>query len=900
MKTNKYTKVLAAAAIVLAASACDENSWNDKLDGFDKIENESVTDVQTVEYTLTDADYKTIAGLAENTALAGEDGKAALQQVGSMRRFSQAAPASKYVPAFLGNSSFPYFTLTDGSAIRLTYRQADAEPEEYIAGTNPQTYRVSPEQYEKDVWQSENFINAFAPSKQPQNFIPAMLAADVDPADGSICVVTYNVAPQEPVFGGGTPEEPSFELSSVVGSLKNGDAGVTIRGVVMAVCAQGYMLADKTGAIFVYMGSKFDNTTVAVGDQMEVNGSIGAYNKGLQVNGSSATATVLGKQDVTYPAAKEYTGAELDQAITRTDDALGIYATIKGKVTMSYDKEDPTKLKNINIKPAGSAKAQGSVYGFTPELLKLLKADTEQSITGYFIAIAGGKYCNMVVTAVDGKPVYSTSSFDATSVVGSLKDGDAGVTIRGIVMAVCAQGYMLADKTGAIFVYMGSKFDTTTVAVGDQMEVNGSIGAYNKGLQVNGSSATATVLGKQDVTYPAAKEYTGAELDQAITRTDNALGIYATIKGTVALSYDKEDPTKLKNINIKPAGSAKAQGSVYGFTPEVTAMLKDGSEQTITGYFIAIAGGKYCNMVVTEIDGKSVNSAAARMMSRAGLDVFAETHSTVYHYSANRWSVADNFSVLSPDDYTAMGRPTGDLTAAEPYLSQYVNSKFPYGNEGDIRYVIWNHYAGGETSFACAAFKRGTSAWEPYDFTITETNQFVRNGGKWMYDPNVTINLPAGKGQEMSTLYFQTCVNWVYENICRPLGDTDIKSGKFYISSYGNNEYYSGTSAYQGNIDLRPSAARSQYPAGYEGMSDDQIIELEKTRFMKEVMPGALSILHSDAKPIEGLSVLYTINFSAYYESKETIAYTAVFEVSGPGQFVPVSCTWWEDGKIPQ
>ena len=699
MKTNKYTKVLAAAAIVLAASACDENSWNDKLDGFDKIENEPVTDVQTVEYTLTDADYKTIAGLAENTALAGEDGKAALQQVGSMRRFSQAAPASKYVPAFLGNSSFPYFTLTDGSAIRLTYRQADAEPEEYIAGTNPQTYRVSPEQYEKDVWQSENFINAFAPSKQPQNFIPAMLAADVDPADGSICVVTYNVAPQEPVFGGGTPEEPSFELSSVVGSLKNGDAGVTIRGVVMAVCAQGYMLADKTGAIFVYMGSKFD---------------------------------------------------------------------------------------------------------------------------------------------------------------------------------------------------------TATVAVGDQMEVNGSIGAYNKGLQVTGSSATATVLGKQDVTYPAAKEYTGAELDEAITRTDDALGIYATIKGTVALSYDKEDPTKLKNINIVPAGSAKAQGSVYGFTPEVTAMLKDGSEQTITGYFIAIAGGKYCNMVVTEIDGKSVNSAAARMMSRAGLDVFAETHSTVYHYSANRWSVADNFSVLSPDDYTAMGRPTGDLTAAEPYLSQYVNSKYPYGNEGDIRYVIWNHYAGGETSFACAAFKRGTSAWEPYDFTITETNQFVRTGGKWMYDPNVTINLPAGKGQEMSTLYFQTCVDWVYENICRPLGDTDIKSGKFYISSYGNNEYYSGTSAYQGNIDLRPSAARSQYPAGYEGMSDDQIIELEKTRFMKEVMPGALSILHSDAKPIEGLSVLYTINFSAYYESKETIAYTAVFEVSGPGQFVPVSCTWWEDGKIPQ
>ena len=36
---------------------------------------------------------------------------------------------------------------------------------------------------------------------------------------------------------------------------------------------------------------------------------------------------------------------------------------------------------------------------------------------------------------------------------------------------------------------------------------------------------------------------------------------------------------------------------------------------------------------------------------------------------------------------------------------------------------------------------------------------------KWMYDPNVTITLPAGKGQELSTLYFQACTDWVWENI---------------------------------------------------------------------------------------------------------------------------------------
>ncbi|MCI6393766.1 MAG: DUF5017 domain-containing protein, partial [Bacteroidales bacterium] len=171
------------------------------------------------------------------------------------------------------------------------------------------------------------------------------------------------------------------------------------------------------------------------------------------------------------------------------------------------------------------------------------------------------------------------------------------------------------------------------------------------------------------------------------------------------------------------------------------------------------------------------------------------------------------------------------------------------------------------------------------------TNQFVRNAGKWMYDPCVTITLPAGKGQELSTKYYQACVNWVYENICVPLGDTDIKSGKFYVSSYGNNEYYSGTSAYQGNVDLRPSAAKGQYPAEYQDMDDAAVVALEKTRFMNEVMPGALATLHADAVPVAGIDVIYTINFYAY-DGASTTPYTARFRVTAPGKFEPIDCTW--------
>ena len=151
--------------------------------------------------------------------------------------------------------------------------------------------------------------------------------------------------------------------------------------------------------------------------------------------------------------------------------------------------------------------------------------------------------------------------------------------------------------------------------------------------------------------------------------------------------------------------------------------------------------------------------------------------------------------------------------------------------------------------------------------------------------------MPAGKGQELSTKYYQACVNWVYENICVPLGDTDIKSGKFYVSSYGNNEYYSGTSAYQGNVDLRPSAAKGQYPAEYQDMDDAAVVALEKTRFMNEVMPGALATLHADAVPVAGIDVIYTINFYAY-DGASTTPYTARFRVTAPGKFEPIDCTW--------
>lgn len=678
-----------ALSLAFAMTSCDENAWNDHLDGFEEANDQPITNVKTIEYTLTDADYAAIASNSTNRELAGDELKSALAAVGTRHAFSDKIPAAQYAPAFLASTSFPYFTLTDGSSVKLTYKVSVGLPDYVEEAANAQTYTLTQDDYMQSVWESdENYIEAFAPSKSPSRLLPGILLDNCDAGDGKYLVVSYKVSPQEPVFGnvgGGDDPQPGFTPTDVVSTLSVGDQA-DVKGVVTGICAQGYIVTDKSGSILVYMGSSFDAGSVAIGQQIEINGTIGAYNKGLQITGSTATVNLIGEQAVTYPEPKVMTGAEMDQAITRTNDAPAQYVRISGKA---------------------------------------------------------------VVTE--------------------------------------------------------------------------------------------------------------------------------------------------RNINIVVDGADKAQGSVYQGTAAQKALFADGENYTVDGYFIAIAGGRYFNMVVTAVNGKAVAASHRRAPAKAAAaEVPVETVNAVYAWdeSANRWTVPANFTVLDPADYTAMGQQYQNLTQPGLYLPTYLKNKYPYAQAEDVKNVMYLYYDSKEktTFYLCDQYIFDGSAWVINDGTVTETNQFVRTGGKWMYDPCVTITLPAGRNQELSMIYFQACVDWVFENICKPLGDTDIKSGKFYISSYGNNEYYSGTSAYQGNVDLRPSAARAQYPAEYDSMTDDQIVALEKERFMTQVMPGALSKLHSDAKPIDGIDVIYTINFSVY--DGATTAYTARFKVVGPGKFEPIDCTW--------
>lgn len=624
------------SAMIVAMSGCSENSWNDDLDGFkDLVNNDGTaiaTDVQTINYTLTDADYEAIAKNTTNKALATTDEEAkALAAVGTSHCFSEAAPASKYVPAWFASTSSPFFTLSDKSAIKLTYNENTGMPAEIANLAAAQQYDLTTDNY-ISVWGSDdNFINGFAPSKQPSHYIPGFLASSLTAASDSYAVANYATTSQEPIFGNTGGPAYTHVLASTITS----------------------------GAQYVIVADGFAAVPLA--------------------------------ENKTY-----------------------------GYLQISEVEEDGAGI--------------------------ILQDDAAD--------------CNFVIEAA--------------------ADGT----------------YHIKDAYGR-YLYQAGKYDSFNV----QANLPESGAEWSIEIREDGS---AKILNK------AVEKYIQYDPNYS------SYGSYASAKGVVPRLYVAEQKAAKAPLAEVPLTNASA----------------------------------------------------------------------LYYFNGSKWAESTDAVLLQPADYQAMGQRYNNLSNDLPaeLLPKYLNGKFPYAAADDEKYVMYLYYNGSSTAYRCDLYIYDGAAWNRYAGVEPMTAQFVRSNGKWNYDPSVTITLPAGRSQPLSTLYFQTCVDWVKANIPDD-----------YVTSYGNNEYYCGTSAYQGNVDLRPAAAKIQYEAGYVGMSDEQIVELMKQRFAFQVMPAALSILHADAVPVDGIDVLYTINFAVY--TGATANYTIVYHVTAPATFEMVECTWWEGGQ---
>ena len=476
-----------------------------------------------------------------------------------------------------------------------------------------------------------------------------------------------------------------------------------------------------------------------------------------------------------------------------------------------------------------------------------------------------------------------------TSVLGTAVLDDV-VEVKGYISAVSTQGPILTDNGGSVLLYKTSGYE-----IGDEVTVSGTISSYNCGFQIGTDGISIEKTGTTSVVYPEPMEITGALADELLkTRVNDEYAYFAKMTGTVAVSGNY--------YNFILPGAETAQGSIYGATDEVKSWLEDGMECTLYGYFFSISktGGapKYINIIITSVEPAASVSALA-------LTVKSEKQYAYFKFNGSGYEAADIVAV-QPADYTAMGQNYGNFTnpAQDDFLPLFLGEKYPYAQVDDKVYIGYRCYAGGATSCKVDEYIfNGT--WTKTAYFTEKQDQFRKAEGVWSVDRTLELDYTNTSSADTKAFY-QYCVNWVYDFKDVPMGaperdnageiiSTDIvtingekPAGNYWVSNYGNNEFYTGSSAYYGNVDWRPSAVKGGFAAaGMGNLSDDEILAKLKEN-TAEVYAEVLSYMYPEMTPEQYKKVV--IKVYCYGPNKN---YSFTFDVVEAGKFayVPDSIT---------
>ena len=482
-----------------------------------------------------------------------------------------------------------------------------------------------------------------------------------------------------------------------------------------------------------------------------------------------------------------------------------------------------------------------------------------------------------------------TPAIEYTSVLGTAVKGDA-VEVKGYISAVSSQGPILTDNGGSVLLYKTSGYE-----IGDVVTVSGTISSYNCGFQIGTDGIAIEKVGTTEVTYPAPMEITGAVADELLTtRVNDEYAYFSKMTGTVAVSGNY--------YNFILPGAETAQGSIYGATDEVKALLSDGMECTLYGYFCAIAkqsgAPKFINFIVT-----SVESSAS--VSRLALKVTSEKRYAYFKRTGMKYEATDILTV-QPADYRNMGQSYDNFTnpAQDNYLPTFIGETYPYAQSGDKVYIGYVCRANSLNSWTVDEYVFN-GEWIKTIYFGEKQDQFRKGEGVWNVDRTLELDYTNTSSADTKAFY-QYCVNWVYDFKDVPMGapardnageiiSTDIvtidgakPAGNYWVSNYGNNEFYTGASAYYGNVDWRPSAVKSGFAAaGMGDLSDDEILAKLKEN-TAEVYTAVLGYMYPEMTPDQYKKVVVKVYC---YGPNKNYSFTFNVVEAGVFEYVPDSIT---------
>lgn len=864
---NKYIKqLLTLAAVAFVSWGCESDFYNEHMiDGYEP--ETEITDVQSIEYTLTEDDYSTISKNSTNKAnaeAAGQEAINALAAIGKNKYFSTPDEAAAYVPAFL-SSAYP--TLDNNSIVMVTYTTALDIPAEVAAMNAATEYTLTEDNY-KTIWESEEeYVKAVTPATISK--MKSVLPSEGLEA-GQYVAVTYNYSAEEPKTEEEpeTPEQPENPEQPEQPEVKFPGEG---QYLIVALTGETYYTMCHVPADKGYGYPKSSKDLTPENSTIAANETSNAFAFMFE---EGATEGQFHIREVSEASRYYYnSGTYKNFSVNATLDATSTdYA-----FTVTLNEDGSVHVTNVSTgrtlqQGDGSYDSYGlydTQLGSYPHLYKL-----NDEGTAY----------------VDIATLKAEPTNNYTSVLGSAALNDT-VEVKGYISALSTQGPILTDNGGSVLLYDKNNAAYPALKVGDEVTVSGTMGAYKTGLQIAASGATVTVTGTTDkVTYPTPIELTGEVMNTMKDRTENTPSLYVKATGTMKISVSGD----YTNYNLEVEGTSGCSISFYGPTTEVIAQIVDGQTATLYGYLTGITGSstKYFSTVATKIE---TTATAALYASRAAV----QSEKQYAYFKWNGTAFEDTQIVaVQPADYTEMGQNYGNFTnpAQDNYLPKFLGLEYPYAQEGDVKYVAFRCYAGGSTSWKVDEYTNNGSAWVKTIYFASKTDQFRKAEGAWAIDRTLELDY-TGNGADTKAFY-QYCVNWVYDNKDVPMGapardnagvivSTDIvtingekPAGNYWVSNYGNNEFYTGASAYYGNIDWRASACKGGFAAaGMGDLSDDEIVEKLKEH-TAEVFAEVLSYVYPEMTPAEYKKVV--IKVKAFGPN---VNYSFTFDVVDTGKF---------------
>lgn len=563
-----------------------------------------------------------------------------------------------------------------------------------------------------------------------------------------------------------------------------------VKGTVTSIANTTYgnwYLNDGTGEIYIYgtldkdgKTKNFESLGLEVGDVVEVEGPKTTYGTTIELvdvmvlSIEKSLVKVITKDDAIH----EKEGGEFDVKIAFKGEGLYpvVADTCKSWVSVVGVKTYAGTPTKIEPNPADTAIVTIALDPF------MEKAAPRKGYVTF--SSAAGKNSTDVVFNITQKGAIPdpTPIKDATEV-------DKGICVEGTVVAICSQGYLLADETGVILIYHPETGWENTFVIGDKVKVAAdALGAYNFSAQIKNPYFEEKTSEKPvEVTYPAPVNYDAAKVAAVVDALKAAVDP-ANKEREVALKVEYINMTGKLKIdgkyhNVEIAGS-EYMGSLYNPIEDLKLADFNGKVVTLGGYFLSVSQSsgafKYINMVVTSVaeagDVKFPSFAFAKNSDKVADDV--TEYSLAFTSTDCNWTLTASEGVTL-DKTTG----TGDATVKMTFAANTTDA--------DIVYTVTAKAEGVADKTFTLTHSKPIVAKVIYSETFAEgMGGFTVEGNKVADDKDVWFRSEYNGDVYLKASAYISNVRYASESICvSPIVDLTSETGA-YISFEHTGKYF--------------------------------------------------------------------------------------------------------------